>query len=456
MTEIRSPRDIPSVETVTAQCEKVESLANIPRTVLVAAVQAVVETLRSQLQKKSISFTMKQIQKRVVDAVRSSHASQLRRVINATGIVVHTNLGRSPLASHLLVDIEPLLTGYSNVEFDLETGARGKRGEMVESYLAQLSTAEAGTVVNNNAAALFMILNTFAARKEVVISRGELVQIGGGFRIPDILSRAGAKLVEVGTTNITTLADYENGITAKTAMILKVHKSNFTQTGFTKDVAIPELVPLARKHQCLLVNDLGSGLFFSTKQLLGYEEPTVQRSVSDGADLTCFSGDKMLGGVQAGLIVGKQELVSKIKKNPLFRAMRVDKITFAVLERLLASYLNGSHTTDIAVWSMLSIPEAELYKRAKAMVKSAGEPKGVSVEATKAYLGGGAMPEEAIPSVAIIFASTFSATALQKKFRNHAIPIIGRIEAGRFMLDIKAVALSDDAVLIEAIRAAVA
>jgi L-seryl-tRNA(Ser) seleniumtransferase len=383
----------------------------------------------------------------LLDAIkRSLHeesSARISRIINATGIVVHTNLGRAPLSPSIFEEIKKTVVGYGNIEFDLSSGKRGGRGAACERYLAALSGAEAGTVVNNNAAALFVILNTLASRKTVVISRGELVQIGGGFRIPDILKRSGARLSEVGTTNVTTLADYEKAIDERTALVLKVHKSNFVQGGFTEEVDLKPLVELGKRKGIPIVNDLGSGVFVSTRKILGYHEPTVQESVRAGADLTCFSGDKMLGGVQAGLIVGTRELVSRVKKNPIFRAVRTDKIVFSVLEKLLAAYLNDTCRDDIKLWQLLSRPMDELRRVAIAILDKAGRPTGVSMEPTPAYVGGGALPEQALPSIGLVFGPERSAEDLMAAFRCWSPAIIGRIDNDRFILDLKAVD-SDD------------
>ncbi len=389
---------------------------------------------------------------KIISQLNSWKRKEISTVINATGVVVHTNLGRAPLSENLFDEIKKHVTGYGNIEFDTQSGKRGKRGEACEKYLAALSQAESATVVNNCASALFLILNTFANRKKVILSRGELVQIGGGFRIPGILKKSGAKLSEVGTTNITTKDDYENAIDSKTGLILKVHQSNFKQSGFVEKTSIKELVSLGEKYKLLVVNDLGSGVFISTKEILGYNEPTVQQSVKQGADLTCFSGDKMLGGCQAGLIVGKKEYIDKIKKNPLFRTMRVDKIVYSILEKLLTIYLNDNYKSDIKLWSILSTPEALLYKRGKAILKSLGNREGLAVEASKAFVGGGALPEAEIPSVAITFNDKFSPNKLLKKFRELSIPVIGRIEDSRLMIDLKAVDESELSYLTEAIK----
>lgn len=440
---ILTPRDFPAVESLLQSEDLTGDILKLPRPVAAEIIKTVVAEQKRKLGEGGKQLTVSSLLETIRIALREEAASKISRVINATGIVVHTNLGRAPLSEAMFREIEKTTVGYGNIEFDLGSGKRGGRGAACERYLATLSEAEAGTVVNNNAAALFLILNTLAARKNVIISRGELVQIGGGFRIPDILKRSGARLCEVGTTNITTLADYENAVDDKTALILKVHKSNFVQAGFTQEVELKALVELGEKRSVPVINDLGSGVFVSTRELLGYHEPTVQESVRSGAALTCFSGDKMLGGVQAGLIVGKQDLVAKIRKNPLFRTVRVDKIVFSVLEKILESYLNGTHHDTVKLWQILSRSIDELRAMATEVVSSSGRASELAVESTDAFVGGGAMPEQSLPSVGLVFPATRSATHLMAKFRSSSPPILGRIDNDRFILDLKAVDRDD-------------
>ncbi len=440
---IKQLRDFPSVEELLQSKKLAGQVSSVPRPVAAEVVKQVVAEMKENFKSEKKSVTVSGITNEVTRRIGAYKLREISKVVNATGIVVHTNLGRAPLSESIFDAVKKTVVGYGNIEFDLETGSRGKRGVACEKYLAQLSGAESATVVNNCAAALLVILNSLANRKKVIISRGELVQIGGGFRIPDILTKSGARLCEVGTTNITSLADYENAIDDKTGLILRVHQSNFVQRGFTDQVDLKHLVALGKKHGIPVINDLGSGVFIPTREILGYSEPTVQQSVRDGADVTCFSGDKMLGGCQAGLIVGRSELIMKIKKNALFRTVRVDKIVFSMLEKMLTFYLNGDWATEIKVWSILSINESELYRRGKQLVKKLGNPKGVSVEATRAYVGGGALPEANIPSVGIVFSSEYKATAMLRKFREMSTPIIGRIDEDRLILDLKAVDESD-------------
>ena len=424
----------------------------IPRPIATIIIQGVITAAKKELRASDKDLNYKTFIKQIVNEIQHQKRKEITKVINATGIVVHTNLGRAPLSEKLFDEIKASVTGYGNVEFDISTGKRGKRGEALEYYLSVLSQAEAATIVNNCAAALFLIVNSLANRKKVIISRSELVQIGGGFRIPDILKKTGAKLVEIGTTNITTLSDYENAINDKTGLILKVHQSNFSQQGFVEQVSLKELSVLSKKYNIPLVNDLGSGVFIPTKKIINISEQTVQQSVKANASLTCFSGDKMLGGAQAGIIVGKTEYINKIKKNPLFRTYRVDKIVFSIMEKLVTLYLNNSYQDEIKLWSIISTSETELYKRGKKLLKQLANPDGVSIEATKAYIGGGAMPESDIPSVGLIFTREYKAESLLKKLREFPTPIIGRIENDRLVLDLKTIDESDYEYLIKCLR----
>lgn len=449
---ITALRDFPSVEELVQSEGLADVIALVPRPVAVQTIREVISDSKARFVSDGKPQSRASLESAIRRALHAAMRLEISKVINATGIVVHTNLGRAPLSDSIFEAIKQTVTGYGNIEFDLAGGSRGRRGAACERYLAQLANAEAGTVVNNCAAALFLTLNTFALRKGVVISRGELVQIGGGFRIPDILRRSGARLCEVGSTNITTLADYEQAIDSSTGMILKVHKSNFTQSGFTEEVPLKDLVDLGRRCSIPVFNDLGSGVFINTRDLLGYAEPTVQQSVAAGADLTSFSGDKMLGGSQAGLIVGRAELIDRLKKNPIFRTVRVDKITFSIVEKMLTCYMNNTHHTEIALWRLLSVPESILYQRGKSILAALGNPAGLVIEATRVYIGGGALPQSDIPSVGIVFSGDYKPNRLLRQFRECTPPIIGRIEDDRFILDLKAVEESDLPVLVAAIR----
>ena len=437
---IKQARDFPSVEELVTDRRLAGVIGLVPRPVAVLLVQAAVAKQKKMLKDSGKPLSVAMLFKGIKAELQAASRRKITRVVNATGIVMHTNLGRSPLDEGLIEAVKQTLSGYGSLEFDLESGNRGKRGSACEHYLATLAGSEGAAVVNNCAAALFLILNSLANRKKVIISRSELIQIGGGFRIPDILKKSGARLCEIGTTNITSLQDYSEAADQGATVILKVHRSNFVQSGFTDEVGLKELVALGKERQLEVVNDLGSGVFVATKKIMGYNEPTVQQSVRAGAALTCFSGDKLLGGVQSGLIVGRTDLITKIRKNPLFRTMRADKIVLSMLEHLFTIYLNGTYATEVKLWRLLTRPESELYTVAKEIVRKVGSPEGLSVEATKAFVGGGALPQATIPSVAIIFGSSLGkATLLMRSFRRMEVPVIGRIEQDRFILDLKAV-----------------
>ncbi len=437
--EIKTLRDFPAVEELLQSQELSGAVNGLPRPLATAIIRDVMGGLKSQLKLKRNPLAYANLIDSIQQALLNWSNQEVRRVINATGIIVHTNLGRAPLGKELIQEICDCVSGYNNLEYDLSTGRRGHRGAACEKYLSLLTGAESAAIVNNCAAALFIILNTFASRRKVLLSRGELVQIGGGFRIPEILKRSGAKLEEVGTTNITNLKDYAEAADSSTTMILKVHKSNFVQSGFIIEVSLTKLAALAVKRDLILVHDLGSGAVVSLKKSIGLDEPTPLQSIRDGADLVCFSGDKLLGGVQSGLIAGKKELIEKIKRNPLFRTVRVDKIAIAALEKILKSYLFGRHEADIKLWKLLSISEGELYKRAKAITASLGNPDFTSVEATKSFFGGGGLPGSELSSVGIIFSKEYHAERMLALFRACRPPIIGRIENDRLILDLKAI-----------------
>ncbi len=370
-------------------------------------------------------------------------ASNFRRVINGTGVVIHTNLGRSILAGHTTDILEQAGGYYSNLEFDLKTGKRGSRYSLVEDLLCFLTGAEAALVVNNNAAAVLICLDTLTSGKEAIVSRGQLVEIGGSFRIPDVMAKSGARLVEVGATNRTHVYDYEKAITPDTALLLRVHTSNFRMVGFTSEVSAEEMVALAHKHHLVTMEDLGSGSLIDFSPYGFPKEPTVQEIVNAGIDVITFSGDKLLGGPQAGIIVGKKEMVSAIKKNPLNRALRIDKFTLAALESVLRDYLDMDRAlTRVPTLAMLTVPQDDLKKRARRLLaRLRRELKGkcdVTMASTMSRVGGGALPEFNIESWAIVLAPLeMSLNTMEQRLRTLPIPIIGRIEKDRFLLDVR-------------------
>lgn len=449
---IKSKRDIPAVEILTSDTVIASAAANLARPLTVEIIRSVVKKIKADIGKKSEEITYDTLRKKIIKEIDSVSLKKINRVINGTGILVHTNLGRAPLSKSLFENIKENITGYGNLEFDVASGKRGKRGELAEKYLSLLSQAEAGAIVNNNAASLFLILNTLANRRKVVISRGELIQIGGGFRIPDIIKKSGARLLEIGTTNITELKDYEAAIEQNPALILKVHRSNFAVEGFTGEVDIKALVKLGKEYNVPVVNDLGSGVFINTLEFIKSKEPTVPASVRSGADLTCFSGDKLLGGLQAGLIVGSKELVAKIKRNPVYRAMRVDKVVFSAMEVLLRYYLDDDWKENIKLWRLAAVDEAKLYKRGQDILKKISAGDKIALEASQGQMGGGSLPEVFLPSTGLVFCSKLSPQKIAALFRTSIPPVIGRIKDDRFMIDLKAIDKDDLDLLIKIIK----
>jgi len=378
----------------------------------------------------------------------------LRRAINATGVVIHTNLGRAPLSQAAREAMELAARGYTNLEFDLEAGVRGSRYVHAVNLLKRLTGAEDALVVNNNAGAVLLALSTLAAGREVVISRGQLVEIGGGFRIPDVMRQSGARLVEVGTTNRTTLKDYAAAITSETALLLRVHSSNFRIIGFTHQPGLDELVELARSRGLLVMDDLGSGTFLDTAQFGLAHEPMVQESLAAGADVVTFSGDKLLGGPQAGYIVGRRELIARMRTHPLTRALRVDKVAIAGIEATLRHYLLGEATREIPVWRMISTPADALRKRARAWARrlvAAGLE--AAVVAGQSTVGGGSLPGETLPTW-LLALTVPSPDAFARALRMGKPAIVPRIEEDRLLFDPRTVLPDEDAALLKGILAA--
>jgi L-seryl-tRNA(Ser) seleniumtransferase len=365
--------------------------------------------------------------KRLGDELEASRAARLRRALNATGVIVHTNLGRAPLAEAALERVREVGKGYSNLEYDLSAGTRGSRQDHVAGILRRLTGAEAALVVNNNAAAVLLALAALAEGRDVLVSRGELIEIGDGFRIPDVLARSGARLVEVGTTNRTRAADYEQAIGPETAVLLRVHQSNFRLVGFTELPTVADLAKIARRHELPLIDDLGSGALTPSNSLLLSEEPSVRESLDAGADLVCFSGDKLLGGPQAGIVVGRAGLVERLRRHPLQRAVRADKLTLAALEGTLALYLDPEKAfAEIPVLRMSAEPAESVQARAERLAGAVGG----EVEETVARIGGGALPLAELPSFACAVDEELAA-----RLRNGDPPVIGIVRDGRLLLD---------------------
>ncbi len=370
---------------------------------------------------------------------------KLKRVINGTGVVIHTNLGRSLLPEHTTTRLTVAGSHYTNLEFDLETGKRGSRYGLVEEIICDLTGAEAALVVNNNAAAVLISLETLARNKEVIVSRGQLVEIGGSFRIPDVMKKSGASLVEVGATNRTHLYDYEGAITEATALLLKVHTSNFRIIGFTSEVSAEDLVELGMKYDLPVMEDLGSGSLIDLSTFGLPSEPTVQEVVKAGVDVVTFSGDKLLGGPQAGIIVGREKFISRIKKNPLNRALRIDKFTLASLESVLKDYYDPHGVLKKnQTLRMISDPPDIIKKRAQRFLRRTrqriADKCRLQLVSTISRVGGGALPEYGLPSWAVeLLPAASSVSKLEKDFRALPVPVIGRIENERLLIDFRTV-----------------
>lgn len=375
----------------------------------------------------------------------------LRPVINATGVILHTNLGRAPLSREAMNAMVQITQGYSNIEFEIESGIRGSRQTLIEPLICRLTGAEAAFVVNNNASAILLGLAALAHRKEIIVSRGQAVEIGDSFRIPDVMRQSGAKLTEVGTTNCTYITDYEQAITERTAGLMRIHSSNFKVIGFTHEVNIRELGALGHKHDITVFDDLGSGCFLDTEPFGLNQEPTVQESIDAGTSLAFFSGDKLVGGPQAGIIVGKKVLVDKLRKHPLARAVRIDKVRLVGLAVTLIHYLKGEALTKVPVWVMISMPVDKISKRASLWAETTG---GIArVIEGESMVGGGSLPGAVLPTRLLsIHAPGKKGQHLAQKLRRNPIPIIARISEDSLILDPRTVFPEEDQIVIKALN----
>jgi len=443
-----SRRDLPSVNALLETSGVKWLLEQHPRRVVVDAVRSTVDAARTA---GSAQPTEEQWVETIASAVRDATRPSLRRVINATGVVLHTNLGRAPLADVAIRAIGHVAEGYSNLEYDIETGQRGSRYSHCVGLLQQLTGAEDALVVNNCAAALVLTLNALAQKKEVLVSRGELVEIGGSFRIPDIMARSGAKLVEVGTTNRTHDDDYRRAITPKTAAVVKVHRSNFTIEGFTAEVSVERLAFIAAEHGLPVIHDLGSGLLLPLDDYGLSGEPTASVALASGATLVLMSGDKLLGGPQAGIILGTTAVVAKLRKNPFARAMRVDKLTLSALEATLRLYLEPERALkEVPVLAMLTERVEQIESRARSMVSSLHSSNiDAEVAPSTASVGGGAFPTVDIASRAVVLSKDAERT--EERLRHGEPAVIGRIAGGKLLLDLRSVLPREDGVLVQAI-----
>jgi L-seryl-tRNA(Ser) seleniumtransferase len=454
-------RSIPSIEQLRQRPALLALEATYGRLAIVDALRAEAAAIRQRAGDAAAGDdVVVTIERRAIQRLVSVTAPSLRRVINATGVIIHTNFGRAPLARTAAERIATLSTGYTNLEYDLAAGTRGKRDVHAERLICRLTGAEAAVVVNNNAAATLLALASLASGREVIISRGELVEIGGGFRIPDVLAQSGAILREVGTTNRTRAADYAAAIGDRTALLLRVHPSNFRIEGFTDRPSLAELVELGGRFSVPVVEDIGSGYFRSTSTPSGNErvpaglrdEPVVSDSIATGADVVMFSGDKLLGGPQAGIMVGRQQLIARIRTHPLMRALRVDKLTYAALEATLEEFAAGRDQTTVPVAAMIAMPLEAIKRRAQALSGElatkglrAGTADGLST------IGGGSAPGATLPTCLVsIEASALSANDLEELLRTQPVPIIARIEQERLVIDLRTVDPLDDQLIASA------
>lgn len=455
-------RKIPKVDKV-MEWESVKDLSfSHSRQILVAAVRLALESLRAETARGETddeSYGESAIMRRVCNELDRTKRTALRRVINGTGVILHTNLGRAPLAGSALDEMRNTVSGYCNLEFDLDKGVRGSRSEVVEAALRQITGAESAVVVNNNAAAVMLALSALAKEREVIVSRGELVEIGGSFRIPDVMCQSGALLREVGTTNRTHPRDYRAAISGETALLLKVHTSNFTVVGFTSEVTVGEMAEIGRENGLPVMVDAGSGNLVDLSAFVKTTVPSVRDYLDAGADVVTFSGDKLLGGPQAGIIVGKKELVDRMKTHPLYRALRVDKMTLAALHGTLRLYADERQALrKVPVLRMLSLSEDELRKRALSLARrlrsKLPEQSSVRVVEGVSPVGGGSLPQVELPTTLVaVSISGVSPQQLDQRLRCSSTPVVGRINQGEFLLDSRTIGEDDVTIVVEALCA---
>ena len=425
--------------------------------------ELLVELVRQRLERERLSIaagnpcpSIDEIIVSIRAQLRQLESPSLRPVINATGVILHTNLGRAPISQEAAAAMDTVARGYANLELDLDSGTRGSRHTHIEQILCQLTGAEAALVVNNNASAVLLGLTALARRKEVVVSRGQAIEIGGGFRIPDVMRQSGAKLVEVGTTNCTYAADYEQAINPRTAALMRVHASNFRVTGFTYSVTLEELVTMGRQYDLPVFDDLGSGCFLDTTTFGLDPEPMVQQSVAIGSGLIFFSGDKLVGGPQAGIIVGEEQLVDRLKKHPLARAVRIDKVRLAGLAATLIHYLKGEAVKKIPVWRMLSAPLEEIDRRARMWAEALDDL--ARVTEGESMIGGGSLPGSTLPTRLVAIGGggkrkgRSMAQVLAQKLRGGEFPVIGRINDDALLLDPRSVLPEEDQIVLGVLR----
>ena len=457
---------IPGVDIVLRKSQEISFLATAPKQILTDCIRNIIEQIRVSILDNSLThcdnheeqLSIDVIINKVQRKVKSALSHNLLPVINATGVVIHTNLGRSLLPTEIFEHLFKIATKYSNLEYNLLTSKRGLRYHIVEDLICKITGAKAAMVVNNNAAAVLLCLDTMASKKEVIVSRGELVEIGGSFRIPDVMVKSGAILKEVGTTNRTHLKDYKDVISDKTGLLLKVHTSNFSITGFTASVKLRELVKLGNKFQIPVMEDLGSGTFVDFSKYKLIKEPTVMESVASGVDIVTFSGDKLLGGPQAGIILSSPAIIKKIRANPLTRALRIDKLTLAALEAILLLYLDKEKALEkIPTLKMLTSSVEQLQIKAQELytiLKNLNDNRlKIQILNSSSKVGGGSLPLLELPSRCVgISIKDVSANFIEKKMRHNKLPIIGRIDNDIYLMDLRTICKNEFSYIAKAVN----
>jgi L-seryl-tRNA(Ser) seleniumtransferase len=457
-------RNLPKIDEIILLLEKQDIYSLAPRDIVIATCRTVVQNLRDKIieaKEKDLpkfSLDLASAVGKVERLIKGLYRYSLRRVVNATGVILHTNLGRAPLCPEALQRIMEVGKGYSNLEFDLAKGERGQRYDHVSQLICALTGSEDALIVNNNAAAILLVLNTLAEKKEAIVSRGELIEIGGEFRIPEIMKKSASKLREVGTTNRTRIGDYEKAVNDKTGLIMKVHTSNFRIVGFTEEADIVSLVALGKSRGIPVMDDLGSGCLIDLEQYGLQHEPTVREALATGIDVVTFSGDKLLGGPQAGIIVGKKDVLAKIKKNPLNRALRIDKFTLAALEATLMHYLNPADAVKkLRSLKALTEPVAAVKKRAEKLITKLQKENFASLKFSLhedfAAAGGGSLPTQQIPTVLVAIKNKkMSASKMEEKLRKMEVPVIVRVDKDEILIDMRTVAEDEFRFIIEGLR----
>ncbi len=445
---MNDPRQIPSVDALLQLVEFKQLRNEFGDPLVLTTVRAALEVFRVELKEKGKKFSEANFLNDVRQKLRDETRMTLEAVINASGVILHTNLGRAVLSREAQESVRKVSQSYSTLEYDLETGNRGSRSTHTREHLREITGAEDALVVNNNAAAVLLVLTALASRKQVIISRGQLVEIGGGFRVPDVMKASGAKLLEIGTTNRIRLQDYQEALESGAGFVMRAHASNFKIVGFTEQPELAELVALTHRYNAIFIDDIGSGALLDTVQFGVAHEPMVQESINAGADLVCFSGDKLLGGPQAGIIAGKSEFISRIKKHPFARAVRADKLCLAGLDATLLHYLKGEVLTSIPVWKMMAMPLEEAKTRTTGWREKLGFGE---VMAEFSTIGGGSLPGETLPTF-VLAVEVRQVNAFLKKLRQNSPPIIARISNNKVLFDPRTVMENEEEILLDSLK----